>query len=215
MNDNILKHAVEAALEFEPSIDAAEIGVSVNSGIVTLSGQVQSYAQRLDAEKVVKRLKAVRGYVDRLQVALTIDQNSDEMIARRAASLVEWDVTVPEGAVKVAVSNGHVVLSGEVPWQYQRLAAERGIRRLSGVRSVNNVIIVKPVAHASDIKRRIQDALELQADIDASKINISVIGDKVHLAGQVRAWSEREIAEHAAWAAPGVRSVEDHLTISI
>jgi len=213
MDDKALKKLVTDELEWEPSIDAADIGVTVENGIVRLVGHVATYAQKMSAETAVKRVKGVRGYVEDLEVRLSAKTFSDEGIAGAVANLLEWDVTVPRNAVKVKVENGLVTLTGEVNWAYQRLAAEQSIRRLQGVRGLVNAIAVKPHAQASDIKRRIEEALDRQADLEADKIQVTVEGDKVKLDGKVRAWFERDIIERAAWAAPGVKSVDDRVTI--
>lgn len=214
MDDKALKNLVVDELEWEPSLDAADIGVTVENGIVRLVGHVASYAQKMTAETAVKRIKGVRGYVESLDVRLTARTFSDEGIANAVANLLEWDVTVPKDAIKVKVENGLVTLTGEVKWAYQRQAAEQSIRRLQGVRGVVNAITVKPQAQASDIKRRIEAALERQAELESDKIHVTVDGDKVKLDGKVRAWFERDIIERAAWAAPGVRSVDDRVTVS-
>lgn len=213
MNDLSIKRAALNALEWDPSLDAADLGVTVEDGIVTLSGYVPSYFQKLIAERAVKRLKAVRGVVDRIEVRLMAAPHADEAIARRAADLIDWDIAVPPGAVKVGVNEGFVTLTGEVRWQYQRLAAERGIRQLAGVRGLYNQIALKPAVQTSDVKKRIEEALAQQADVEADKIRISVDGDTVRLDGRVRAWFERDVAEKAAWSAPGVRQVEDHVSV--
>jgi len=213
MDDKIIKRLVENELQWDPSLDAADIGLIVEGGIVTLTGHVSSYAQKVAAEKIVRRLKSVRGFVDKLEVRLSGHPEDDEDIAKRAANIIDWDVTIPKGAVKVAVSRGFVTLTGEVPWRYQRTSAEEAVRRLQGVVGVINQITVKPSVQAEDIKRRIEDALDRQADIEAQKIRVSVEGDTVRLEGCVRAWFEREIIEDAAWSAPGVRQVEDRVTV--
>jgi osmotically-inducible protein OsmY len=174
---------------------------------------VPNYAQKATAENAVKRVKGVRGYVEDLQIRPAGQPYTDEAIAERVANLIEWDVTIPKGAIKVKVESGYVTLSGEVGWQYQRFAAEQGIRKLPGVRGLSNVITVKPSVSAGDIKKRIEEALERTAEVEANKIRVSVVGDKVQLDGNVRAWFEREIIEHAAWAAPGVKAVDDRVRV--
>jgi len=214
MDDKALKKLVTDELEWEPSIDSADIGVTVENGIVRLVGHVANYAQKNIAEHAVKRVKGVRGFVEDLEVRPFAKAFTDEGIAGAVANLLEWDVTIPKDAIKVKVENGVVTLSGDVNWAYQRQAAEQSIRRLQGVRGVANLIMVKPQAQASDIKRRIEAALERQAEIEADKVHVTVDGDKVKLTGKVRAWFERDIIERAAWAAPGVKAVEDQVTIS-
>lgn len=215
MDDKALKKLVADELEWEPSIDAADIGLTVENGIVRLFGHVANYAQKGVAETAVKRVKGVRGYVEDLEIRPFPKTYTDEGIAERVANLIDWDVTIPKNAVKVKVEDGYVTLTGEVNWAYQRLAAEQGIRRLQGVRGVSNAIMVKPQAQAYDIKRRIEEALERQADLEADKVHVTVDGGKVKLDGKVRAWFERDIIERAAWAAPGVQSVDDRVTVSL
>ncbi|HEY0650511.1 BON domain-containing protein [Phenylobacterium sp.] len=214
MDDKVLKKLVTDELEWEPSIDAADIGVTVENGIVRLVGHVANYAQKGAAEKAVKRVKGVRGYVEDLEIRLSAKAFTDEGLANAVANLLEWDVTIPKNVIKVKVENGVVTLSGDVNWAYQRQAAEQSIRRLQGIRGVVNAIMVKPQAQASDVKRRIEAALERQAEIEADKILVTVEGDKVKLDGKVRAWFERDIIERAAWAAPGVKSVDDRIMVS-
>lgn len=214
MNDVLIRRAVEDELAWEPSFDAAGVGVAVNEGIVTLSGHVASYAAKMAAEEATKRVKAVRGVIDNLEVRYAAVTDSDEEIAKRVANLLDWDATLPKNAVKVAVKQGYVTLSGTVPWQYQRVSAELGLRRLHGVRGVSNLIKVKPQITAFDVKRRIEQALDRQADVDAAGIRVTVDGDKIKLDGKVKAWFERDAIERAAWATPGVREVEDHVHIA-
>jgi osmotically-inducible protein OsmY len=216
MNKDIgLKNAVEAELAWVPFVDAAHVGVSAENGIVSLSGHVPSYAQKLAVEKAVKRIKGVRGVAEELEVRLPLSfGNDDDEVARRVANILEWGVSVPKDSVKVQVTGGIVTLSGEVDWQFERIGAERGVRLLNGVRGLINMITVKPHVMTSDVKRRIESALERQADVEASNIRVTVDGTNVRLDGKVKAWAEREAVERAAWAAPGVRTVDDHVTIN-
>lgn len=213
MEDKVIKKLVEEELDWQPSIDAADIGVTVDNGIVRLTGHVPNYFQKTAAEEAVKRIKGVRGIVQDLEVRTFPATYTDEAIAARVANLLEWDVTVPKDVVKVKVDNGYVTLMGQVDWQYQRSAAEHGIRNLPGVRALSNQIQVKPRIQASDIKRRIEDALDRQADLESKRITVTVEGDKVRLEGKVKAWFERDVVERAVWAAPGVRAVEDRVSI--
>lgn len=213
MDDKQLKKLVEEELDWEPSIDSADIGVTVENGIVRLAGHVANYAQKSAAEIIVKRVKGVRGYVEDLQVRAHPRAIADEAIAARVANLIDWDVTLPKGAIQVTVEDGLVTLTGEVDWQYQRFAAEHGVRRLQGVRGLENAIAVRPAAHAADIKQRIEEALARRAHVEADKVLVTVTGDKVRLEGKVSAWSERETIEQAAWAAPGVKVVDDRVTV--
>lgn len=210
-----LRNVVEAELAWVPFVDAAHIGVTAENGIVTLSGHVPTYAQKLAVEKAVKRIKGVRGLAEELEVRLLVSfGNDDDEVARRVANILDWGVSVPKDSVKVQVTAGIVTLSGEVNWQFQRVGAEQGVRLLNGVRGLSNQITVKPHVEAQDVKRRIESALERQADVVASNIRVTVDGSNVRLDGKVKAWAERSAIERAAWAAPGVRTVDDRVTIS-
>lgn len=213
MEDKALRKLVQDELDWQPSIDAANIGVAVDNGIVHLTGHVTSYAQRWAAENAVKKIRGVRGYVEDLEIRPSARADTDDAIAERAATLLDWDVAIPKDVVKVKVDNGHVTLTGEVDWAFQRKSAEAAVRHLSGMRGLNNLITVKPQAQASDVKRCIEDALERQAEIDAKRISITVNGDRVSLNGKVRGWYERALIEDAAWAAPGVQWIDDHMTV--
>lgn len=215
MSDLSLRQDIIDELDWEPSVDSAHIGVAVDKGVVTLSGHVGSYAEKLAAEKAVKRVKGVQAIAEEIQVRLPSDKKTaDDEIAARALSLLRWSAVVPEGRVMVKVQDGWVSLSGQVDWQYQRAAAEAEVRRLSGVAGVINGIAIKPRVQPLDVKRRIEEALRRNAQIQAQGIHVSVEnGGRVSLEGSVQDWREREAAENAAWAAPGVVGVEDHLRI--
>ena len=215
MDDKAVKRRVEDELQFQPSVDAAHIGVSVQNGIVHVDGRVSSFAQKAAVESAVTRVKGVRGYVEDMIVQPHGDLYSDDAIAGHVANVLEWDSLLPKAAVKVKVEAGWVTLSGDVEWAYQRISAEGGLRRLQGVRGVTNLITIKPRIQAADIKQRIEQALERQAEIEAHGITITVDGVKVRLDGKVRAWRERDVIERAAWAAPGVTGVDDRLTVSL
>ncbi len=212
MLDSELRRLVEDALEWEPSLNAAQIGVAVDAGIVILSGHVTHYTEKLTAERVVKRVRAVRGLVSQVEVRPDL-AGTDEDLAERAANLIDWNVTVPKGTVKVTVSKGLVTLTGETPWNFQRVAAEQSVRRLAGVTGVINMVAIKPRVSVPDVKSQIEKALGRQANVDADAIRVTVDGDKVRLDGRVKAWFERELMEKAVWAAPGVREVEDKVRI--
>jgi osmotically-inducible protein OsmY len=216
MNKDVgLKNAVEAELAWVPFVDAAHIGVTAENGIVSLTGHVPTYAQKLAVEKAVKRIKGVRGVAEELEVRLLASfGNDDDEVAKRVANILDWGASVPKGSVKVQVTKGIVTLTGEVDWQFERSGAESGVRLLNGVRGLINQITVKPHVMASDVKRRIETALERQADVEASNIRVTVDGTNVRLDGKVKAWAERDAVERAAWAAPGVRTVDDHVTVS-
>jgi len=214
--DNLLKKSIQAELEWEPSIDPADIGIAVENGVVTLTGHVANYAQKIAVEKTVKRLKGVRGIAQNIEVRpYPSTSDSDDVVAQRVINLLDWDVTLPKGAVKARVAHGYVTLSGNVEWAYQRFAAAQGIKNVKGVRGVINEITVKPHVAPANIKKRIEAALERQAEVEASGIRVTVDGGKVRLDGKVPTWRDRDVIERAAWTAPGVMSVEDHVTIGL
>lgn len=215
MEDNAIKKLVLDELEWEPSVDAADVGVTVEKGIVRLTGHVATYSERVAAEAAVKRVKGVRGFVQDLEIRPYTPAFGDEAVAARVANVLDWAVSVPKDCVKCKVDNGMVTLTGEVKWNYQRTAAEQAVRPLGGVRGLINQITVKPTVQASGIKRQIEAALHRQAQLEADQVQVTVDGDKVRLDGSVKAWFERAAIERAAWAAPGVRSVEDHIRVSI
>lgn len=215
MNDNQLKQDIIDELDFEPSIDAANIGVSVDDGVVTLTGHVVSYAQKVTAEDVVRRVKGVKGIAQEIEIRLPGgNRTADDEIAKRALNLIQWNTVVPDDAVQVKVQKGWVTLTGNVEWQYQKSAAANAVRELAGVSGISNMIEVKPRASAFDIKKRIEEALKRNAEVEAKAINVDVSEGRVKLEGRVHAWAERSAVERAAWSAPGVRTVEDHIKIS-
>ena len=205
--DSELRHDVERELEWEPSVDERRIGVSVIDGIVTLSGNVGSFAEKWNAERAVERVAGVRGIANELEVR-SATERSDTDIAKAAADRLSWDVMVPEGKVTVEVRNGWVTLKGEVPWDYQRRAAERAVRNLSGVKGITNLVTIQPRVEPKDVKKRIEETFARDATLDAQQVTVEVTGGEVTLRGAVRSWRERHEAEKAAWAAPGVTSVQ-------
>jgi osmotically-inducible protein OsmY len=215
MNSKQLRQHVIDELEFEPSVDAATIGVAVENGVVTLSGHVPSYAAKLAVERATRRVKGVRAIAQEIEVRYASDKKTaDDEIAKRAISIIKWDAMAPSDAIQVTVQRGWVTLSGEVEWQYQRRAAEDAVRRLSGVTGVFNNLSLKPTVNVPDIKKKIEDALSRHAKVEAQAIRVIVHdGNKVSLEGKVESWDEREAVEDAAWSVAGVQSVDDRLTI--
>ena len=214
MNDKTLRKSIIEELDWEPSIDSADVGVTVENGIATLAGHVPTYSQKLTAGDVTKRVRGVKALVQKLEVRPAFAaKDKDEEIARRALNILQWNVLVPD-AVKVQVSNGFVTLTGEVEWQYQRRAAEQAMREIAGVTGVLNSIILKARVQPADVKRSIVSALHRNADIEARGIEVDVTDGMVTLKGKVRARYERDLAETAAWAAPGVQAVDDQVTIA-
>ncbi|MGO8919080.1 MAG: BON domain-containing protein [Stellaceae bacterium] len=215
MKDDLqLQQRVIDALEFEPSVDAAHIGVSVGEGVVTLSGHVRSFAEKFAAERIARRVKGVHAVAQELEVRLPSDKKvADDEIAARAVRILGWDQLVPGDRISVKVEHGIVTLNGEVDWRFQRTEAENDIRKLGGVRSVINDIIVVAKVRPDDVQAKIRAALERNAEVEANRITVAVSGSKVTLGGRVNAWTEREAVEHAAWSAAGVTEVEDRIEI--
>ena len=215
MNDLSLRKTILEELEFQPDIDAANIGVAVDNGVVTLSGHVNNYAQKVSAERAVKAVKGVRALAEEIQVRLDKGAGTaDDTIANRALNIIDWSSDLPVGAVKVIVENGWVSLEGQVDWQYQKEIVERAVRKLSGVVGVDNRLTLRPRVDVGDIQKRIEEALKRNAEVDAKGIHIKVEGNVVKLEGRVHLWRERQIVERAAWSVPGVNKVEDHLLIA-
>lgn len=215
MSDITLRNTILDELDFQPDIDAAHIGVSVENGIVTLSGHVKSYAQKISAERAVKAIKGVRAVAEEIQVRLDKGAGTDDdTIANRAVNIISWRSDTPAGDIKVVVQKGWVTLEGQVDWQYQKKVAESAVRKLSGVVGVDNRITLRPRVKVVDIQQSIEEALKRNAEVDAKGIRIKVDGSVVKLEGKVHFWREREIAERAAWSVPGVSKVEDQLLIA-
>jgi osmotically-inducible protein OsmY len=212
--DEEIQKDVLAELKWDARIQPNEIGVSVKDGIVTLTGWVDSYLKKWSAEDVAHRVDGVKGIANDIEVKLATER-TDPDIAAAAVHALEWDAFVPSDKVQVTASKGWVTLRGEVEWQYQREDAERVVRRLAGVKGVTNLITVKPRVTASELKKKIEDALVRNAEIDANKITVEVQGSKAILKGSVRAWAEREEAERIAWSAPGITSVENRITLEV
>ncbi len=214
-NDTKLQHDVLAELEWEPSIDASKIGVTANDGVVTLTGSVNRYIDKMTAERVAKRIYGVKALADDIEVKLLGSAERDDSdIAAAAVSALKWDASVPSGAVQVTVRNGWITLEGEVEWGYQKDAAEHAIRILKGVKSVVNNVKVKASVKPGDVKDKIEAAFKRSAEIDARRISVEAHDGRVNLSGRVHSWTERDEAQQAAWAAPGVTAVENHITVA-
>jgi osmotically-inducible protein OsmY len=214
ISDLQLRQDVLDELEFEPSVNAAHIGVAANRGVVTLTGFVMNYAEKATVERAARRVKGVKAIAEEIEVRLPSDtKRSDDEIAARALDILKWQVGVPADRITVKVERGIVTLTGDVDWQYQKTDAEHGVHKLTGVINVVNQIRVASAVRASEVKEKIQKALERSADVEAARITVQTDGGRVVLSGKVRAWYERDIAERAAWSAPGVTEVQDHLTI--
>lgn len=205
---------VQEQLRWEPILNAAEIGVSVKNGVVTLSGQVDSYVKKMAVEKAAKRVSGVKAVAEDIQVGLSVaNKRTDAEIAEAVVNALRWDISVPEEKLQTQVENGFVTLSGEVDWDYQRTAAQHAIEKLTGVKFVFNNIKLKVKPVLANIKEKIKAALVRDAAIDADKISIAVSDNKVILSGTVRSIAQKDDAELAAWSAPGVNHVENLILV--
>jgi osmotically-inducible protein OsmY len=215
MKDDVaLRRDVLDELEWEPSLDAAEIGVTAREGVVTLTGAAKSYTEKMTAERATKRVRGVKAIADDIEVRLPgAAERTDSDIARAAVDALKWKNSLPDGRIKVLVNKGWVTLEGDVDWQYQKDAAFEAIHHLVGVQGVTNLITLKPGISATEVKSRIEAAFRRSAEVDAQKIRVETHDGKVTLRGDLHSWSERQEAERTAWAAPGVSQVENLIAV--
>lgn len=209
-----LQQDVMAELKWEPAVHAAQIGVEVTEGVVTLAGEVSSYAEKWAAEYAAQRVSGVKALAVTMKVKLSaFGKRTDADIAESAMNILNWTGSIPSGAVKVMVEGGWLTLSGDVAWQYQRQMATDCVRNLVGVVGVSNQIAVKPPLSAMVIQSDIEAALQRRAVADAQTITVDVSGGDVTLSGTVHSWSERDLATRAAWGTAGVHKVVDHMNL--
>jgi osmotically-inducible protein OsmY len=214
--DLALKQDVIAELSWEPSVNAAHIGVEVSNGVVTLAGHVETYAEKWNAERAAQRVSGVKALAVEMDVKLAgLSERSDADIAHAVENVLQWTDSVPRDTIKVQVEKGWITLSGSVDWHYQRHAACTAVRFLMGVKGISDHMSIASGVSSAVVKADIEAALKRHAKADAQNILVDISGSKVTLAGSVHSWSERELARHAAWDAPGVRDVVDNMTVAL
>lgn len=210
-----LQNDVLAELRWEPGIDSSRIGVAIEKGVVELTGQVRTFAEKRAAEGAVKRVRGVNAVANELEVELlSTHVRGDVDIAKAAVDALHWNVNVPDQHIKVSVAKGRVTLEGSVPNAYQRLAAESAVESLTGVKGVVNNIVLSPQASTKDVRRQLTVALHRYAQLEADSVQIAADGDKVTLTGKVRSWAERDLVQGAAWKVPGVAHVDNRILVS-
>jgi osmotically-inducible protein OsmY len=213
-SDSQLQTTIMEELKWEPSVNHEHIGVSVYDGVVTLSGTVPTFIEKHNAEKAAERVVGVKAIVENIEVKLPGSmERDDEDIAKAIINQFEWNTLIPRGKIKAKVANGWVTLNGEVDWEFQRKAAVKVVRELTGVKFVTNNIELKPKLAARDLKEKIEKALLRAAERESHQIDVDVEGSHVVLSGVVRSFSEMKAVENAAWGAPGVTEVQDNLRV--
>ena len=213
--DSHLQQSVLAELSWEPSVDAAHIGVTAKAGVITLSGHVERFDEKHAAEAAAGRVKGVKAVAEELEVRLPVDtRRSDDEIAAAAIERLAWDASVPRDAVKVMVEAGWVTLTGQVEWRYQQEAAEQDVRRLFGVVGVSNQTTIKPKVDVANVSDNIMHALHRSWFFDANTITVSAEGGAIHLGGTVQSYHDRQAAGAAAWAAPGATAVRNDIAVA-
>ena len=209
-----LQKDVQDAIKWEPLLNAAEIGVTAKDGVITLTGTVDSYAKKLEAEDAAKNVAGVKAVAEEIVIKYgDYGKKSDTEIANEVLNAWKWNWEVPEDKIKVKVENGLVTLEGELEWNYQREASKKAIKNLSGVMGVTNNIKIKSETHDAIEKKAIECALERNSSIDELGIQVDVAGNNVTLTGTVNSFYAKDEAEQIAWNAPGVWTVDNELAI--
>lgn len=210
--DEDVREDIGREFEWDPQITSTDIAVAVNDNVVELSGFVSSLAEKDAAERAAKRVRGVRGVANDLQVTPASMRNDPEIL-REVLEHIGTHVFVSPQQITATVRDGWVALEGTVDWQYQRRLAESGIQTLRGVRGVTNRVVIKPRVDVTDVKMKIEEALKRSAEVDADHITVDADGTLIRLSGTVGSWIEKDAAEQAAWAAPGVSQVDNRIRI--
>lgn len=212
--DADLKRDVQAELAWDPAVKSTQIGVAVKDGVVTLSGHLETYAEKCAAERALRRVVGVKAIALELDVRLSPEhRRSDTDIANAAEQALKWNTLVPVDQVRVTVDNGWITLQGEVEWDYQRRSVEKAIRPLMGVVGISNELTIKQRVTPAGLQSRIAEALKRQVEREVKHLDIKVQGSTVTLSGTVNSWHERDAAQGVAWSAPGVSAVINELRI--
>lgn len=214
-SDSQLQRDVLDELKWDPRVNHAQIGVTAKDGVVTLNGFVPTYAEKSAAEKAACRVMGVNALAEEIEVRFASDpKTSDAEIAQRILDIFAWDVTIPDQKLSVKVEHGWVTLTGSVDWHFQREAARKAAGKIGGVKGISNLVEVKLRPSPEEVRERILAAFKRSSEVDASSINVAIEGNIVRLGGKVRAWNERQVAERAAWSAPGVTNVVDNIILA-